>query len=304
MHADRWHILGAGAIGSLCTAALLDAGQAATLVLRDETALARWQASGGLHWTSLAGERRFLTPQAETASQQDTIRALLLCTKAYDAREALGAVVERLAPGSPVVLLVNGLGVREELLAHWPGLDIFPATTTEGALRLAPFDVKHTGTGTTLFGQSGTREAPPWFEAWQAGALAASWSADIDAALWQKLAINCAINPLTALHRCPNGELATPALAEQVRALCKEIATILSALSYKALADHLEAAVFDVIRGTAANRSSMLQDLEAGRRTEVDYITGHLVSQAAVLGLKLPHNEALLAEVRALEPAR
>ena len=51
MHADRWHILGAGAIGSLCTAALLDAGQAATLLLRDETALARWQAeSVGRHW--------------------------------------------------------------------------------------------------------------------------------------------------------------------------------------------------------------------------------------------------------------
>ena len=124
------------------------------------------------------------------------------------------------------------------------------------------------------------------------------WDADIDQALWLKLAINCAINPLTAVHGCLNGELAQrPELAMEVRRLCEEIAAISRAAGYTSAAANLEQAVTDVIAGTANNRSSMLQDVQDGHRTEIDYITGYLLCVARRHGIAAPCNQSLFERV-------
>ncbi|HEY7775104.1 MAG TPA: ketopantoate reductase C-terminal domain-containing protein, partial [Kineobactrum sp.] len=129
------------------------------------------------------------------------------------------------------------------------------------------------------------------------------WTQDIHQALWRKLAINCAINPLAALHRCRNGELAAnAALAHEVESLCTEIKTIGIAAGQAAAVEQLQAQVAAVIAGTADNRSSMLQDVVAGRETEIDYLCGYLVRVADQLGLRAPRNEAMLRAVQALLP--
>ena len=117
------------------------------------------------------------------------------------------------------------------------------------------------------------------------------------ACLWRKLAINAAINPLTALLRCTNGELAGDP-ADRVRRLCTEISAVARAAGMGRAVESLENVVFEVIHNTADNRSSMLQDVEAGRPTEIDYITGWLVEQANRLGMDVPANAALLEQVK------
>ena len=119
--------------------------------------------------------------------------------------------------------------------------------------------------------------------------------------VWEKLAVNCAINPLTAVHDCRNGELLSrPELAREVDALCNEIARVSEAAEFAPIAAGLRARVEEVIRNTASNHSSMLQDCRAGRTTEINYITGQLLRVADLHGIAAPRNRSLLEQVKRL----
>ena len=226
------------------------------------------------------------------------ITHLLVATKAYDARAAVADVAHRLAPDGVVLLLVNGMGLAQQLRADWPDLAIFCGTSTAGAYTRAAQHIVQAGQGETRIGRQGEQAAPPWFELWRRGVANCVWDAAIDTALWQKLAVNCVINPLTALHRCPNGALATqPALARQVQQLCSEVSAISEAAGFAGVACTLSDTVASVIAGTADNRSSMLQDIEHRRPTEIDYITGYLLHVAAQHGIGAPLNRALFKEI-------
>jgi 2-dehydropantoate 2-reductase len=204
-----------------------------------------------------------------------------------------------LDPQCVVVLLINGMGVFEELAEQWPGLEIYCGVTTEGAYRIAPQHIRHSGRGQTRLGQR-LRTAPPlWFEQWQRAIQPCLWDGDIDAALWLKMAVNCAINPLTAVHHCRNGELAANAtLAKQVKLVCAEVATISRAAGYAETAKNLEAIVSGVIADTAENHSSMLQDVQRGQHTEIDYITGYLLRVAERHNIAAPNNRALFERIK------
>jgi len=142
-------------------------------------------------------------------------------------------------------------------------------------------------------------EAPPWFDHFARGLDNCVWDPEIDAALWMKLAVNSVINPLTALHRCRNGELVTRAdLAARVAPLCEEVARICAAGGFAGVAAALPETVAAVIAGTSGNRSSMLQDVEAGRPTEIDYINGYLLQVAEGHGIEAPCNRELVEEIQ------
>jgi 2-dehydropantoate 2-reductase len=83
----------------------------------------------------------------------------------------------------------------------------------------------------------------------------------------------------------------------EVRRLCEEIAAISRAAGYTSAAEGLEQAVTDVIAGTANNRSSMLQDVQGGHRTEIDYISGYLLAVARRHGIAAPGNQSLFERV-------
>lgn len=289
-----WHILGAGAIGSLFAAYLQRGGCEVVLIDHHEPAPDRrlFEISG------LPPCGNFDFP-VSAPGEPTPIARLLVTTKAYQVVPAVAAIAHRLNRDSTVVLMVNGRGFIEELQAQHPWLAPCCATTTEGAFRRAAKVIEHAGRGTTRVGRLGEQHAPAWFEDWQSQVPDCHWEPDIEHALWRKLAINAAINPLTAVHRVRNGDLASnPELAVQVRALCAEIAQLGRACGQQLAVSQLETAVFDVIDATADNRSSMLQDVLAGRPTEIDYITGWLVRLAHGIGMELPMNEALLQQVR------
>jgi 2-dehydropantoate 2-reductase len=200
-----------------------------------------------------------------------------------------------LGPGCVVLLLVNGMGLAEPLAVDWPHLDIYCGTSTEGAYTVATQHICHAGRGETRIGRPGQAEPPPWFGQWAGAIEPCLWDQQIVAAQWAKLAVNCVINPLTALRGCVNGALAQrPELAARVATLCEEVASIVNAAGYADIAAALPQQVASVIAGTAGNRSSMLQDMLHGRRTEIDYITGYLLQVADQFGIAAPHNRALL----------
>lgn len=282
-----WHVLGAGSLGGLWAARLFRGGEPVRLILRDRTRLAQYRARGGLHLTE--GEITSLYPlPAETPEAANPIRRLLLACKSYDAEDAIASVAARLEPEAEILLLQNGLGSQDAVAARIPRARCLRASTTEGAFRETDFHVVAAGAGQTWIGdQLGSHTPPPWLETLTALGFPLRWTDDIDARLWRKLAINCAINPLTVLHRCRNGELRQQ--LPEVTALCDELVALLEAMGLAPAAQGLQQEVEAVIAATAHNRSSMLQDVERGQRTEVSYLLGHALPIAQRLRLPVPH---------------
>ncbi len=298
---STWHVLGSGSLGGLWAARLAAAGLPVELLLRDRQRLAEYRAAGGLTFER-DGHCRQLALPAQPLDEPAPIRRLLLASKAYDAAAAARALRPRLAPGAEVLLLQNGLGSQDAVAALLPQARCIFASSTEGAFRRRDFHVVFAGSGHTWLGTAPPTPSPGWLgELAQAG-IPASWSDDILARLWRKLALNCAINPLTVLYGCRNGEL--QAHAVEVAALCCELVELLTACGQAAATDGLQTEVERVIAATAANYSSMYQDVAAGRRTEIAYLLGHACREAQRRGLGLPRLEDLARRLRAHLAAR
>ena len=298
---STWHILGAGSLGGLWAARLARAGLPVRLILRDQARLAHYRAAGGL--TLVEDGQASLHPiPAEIPASEAPIRRLLLACKAYDAEAAVAGLAPRLLPGAEIILLQNGLGSQDAVAARLPRAHCVFASSTEGAFRESDWRVLFAGRGHTWLGVPGERRAPDWLEDLQAAGIPHDWSGDILQKLWRKLALNCAINPLTVLHDCRNGGLRD--YPQQVAALCDELTRLLQACGQADAATDLHRDVLRVIDGTAANFSSMHQDVARGRRTEIGFLLGHALREAQRRQLDLPHLQQLLQQLRAHLAAR
>ena len=131
--------------------------------------------------------------------------------------------------------------------------------------------------------------------------MATTVTADILHRLWAKLFINVGINALTAIHGCLNGDLLTiPGVAERMQTAVDEAEQVARASGIAVNGDPFTATV-EVCRRTAANISSMLQDVRRRRRTEIDAINGTVVRVGQTLGLETPENLRLVQQIRAIE---
>jgi 2-dehydropantoate 2-reductase len=288
---STWHILGAGSLGSLWACRLARAGKAVRLILRDGQRLQAYQQAGGLTLVEQDQPRHYAIP-AETAQAQGPIHRLLVACKAYDAAPAIASVAPRLAEGAEVLLLQNGLGSQDEVADLVPHARCIFASSTEGAFREGDWQVHFAGHGFNWLGDPRNPTIPAWFDDLHEAGIPAEWTVDILTRLWRKLALNCAINPLTVLHECQNGGLLGH--LGEVDALCAELVQLLRRCGQPEAADELSEEVQRVILATAANYSSMYQDVRAGRRTEVHYLLGHACRAAGRHGLQLPQLEHLL----------
>lgn len=290
-----WHILGAGALGSLWATRLARAGLPVRLILRSAQRLDEYQRAGGLGLRENDNLERFDIP-AELPDAPTTIRRLLVACKAYDAEAAVSQIAARLAPGAELLLLQNGLGSQQAIAERWPQARCIFVSSTEGAYRETDFQALFAGRGQNWLGDPHGGAAPAWLGELDLAGIAQTWSTEILSRLWRKLALNCAINPLTVLHDCRNGELLQhPA---QLAALSEELGRLLVASGQPAAANDLENEVLRVIEATAANYSSMHQDVRLGRRTEIAYLLGHACATAQTLGLPTPKLHALHQRLR------
>ncbi|MHC5348995.1 putative 2-dehydropantoate 2-reductase [Metapseudomonas furukawaii] len=291
-----WHILGAGSLGSLWTTRLARAGVPVRLILRDPRRLAAYQAAGGLTLVDQGQARRHAIP-AELPTADGPIQRLLVACKAYDAEAAVAPLLPRLSPDAELVLLQNGLGSQDAVALGAPHARCVLASSTEGAFREEDFRVVFAGQGFTWLGDPLRPGAPAWLGDLSAAGIPHAWTPDILSRLWRKLALNCAINPLTVLHDCRNGGLLEhPA---EVAVLCSELVELLQRCGQPAAAENLLEDVQRVIQATAANFSSMHQDVASGRRTEISYLLGHACATAARHHVAVPHLDRLHERLKA-----
>lgn len=285
-----WHILGAGSLGTLWATRLARAGLPVRLILRDIDRLHDYATAGGLTLVEQGVASSYAIP-GETPDSPGPIRRLLVACKAYDAESAVAGVAHRLAPDAELILLQNGLGSQEAVAAQVPQARCISASSTEGAFRDGDWRVVFAGHGYTWLGDASHPVAPFWLDDLEAAKIPHEWSADILTRLWRKLALNCAINPLTVLHDCRNGGLQDHHC--EVATLCAELTELLERCGQPAAADNLQQEVERVISATAANFSSMYQDVASKRRTEISYLLGHACKVAQRHQLNLPHLQQL-----------
>jgi 2-dehydropantoate 2-reductase len=255
---------------------------------------------GGISVTADTSRSR-IPVDGELANEGPPITTLLVCVKAHQTLSAINGLGHRLAAGSRVIFMQNGMGQLSEIAAHYPDIEIYPAVTTEGAWRRAPFCIVHAGRGETWFGpyrcDDFEHQPTDLIRSFRASGLTTHWDPDIALRQWHKLAVNCVVNPLTALLRCPNGGLLKAEAKAPLSELCLEVERVTKARGVT-LSAPLRDLVEEVLRATAKNRSSMLQDFEAGRETEIDYISGFMVREAEALGIPVPTNRLCIDLVR------
>lgn len=223
---------------------------------------------------------------------------LLVTLKAWQVSEAITNLQPLLPADCPILLLHNGMGIVDEL--HDLKQPIIMGITTHAAKRDGNI-IRHVAQGITRIGPGSPdchhlnfladtlHEALP----------DVAWHNIITPAQWEKLAVNCAINPLSVIHNCTNGELL--AHQDEIAGICNEIAMVMLHEGLHTSAASLLNYVLNVIHSTAENTSSMLQDMRARQRTEIDYITGYVLRRARRLGLSVPENNRIFTLIKQKE---
>lgn len=293
----QWSLLGCGALGGVVASLLTISGQPTRVLLRDHH---QSTLHPGTDFTSLEGQVQLLNIERGFVSKPGKIKRLLVMTKASQVIAALTPLAGKLDAAVPIVLLHNGMGIAEQVVEMFPHNPVIAGVTSHGAMRCGHFVFRHTGKGETWLG--------PINEAAKAhAALAdelalalgqAGWDEHVLVRQWQKLAINCAINPLTALYKLKNGELAGPRFADVLQQICVEVADVMCAEGIATTAEELQRRAMTVVELTADNYSSMYQDMELGRETEIEAITGFLLSKAAKHGIAVPVNQGLYQAIK------
>jgi 2-dehydropantoate 2-reductase len=225
----------------------------------------------------------------------------LILVKSRQTEHAAQLARQILAPNGLALTLQNGLGNLEILTAvlgpHHAALGI----TSQGATMLQPGTVRHAGHGPThLAYTTQTKErltaVTNLFN--QAG-LTTHLVDNVDSLVWGKLAVNCGINPLTALLRVPNGFLAENEPAKQVMmAAARETAVVAQALGITLPYPDAGQRALEVAQATAANHSSMLQDVLRGAPTEIEAICGAVVGNGRRASIPTPINSKLLRMIK------
>ena len=294
------HVLGAGAVG-LSFAFHLSQHNRITLVTRNKK-----------NDTFYYQEDETVTPitaniaDITSLTSQDPISICFICVKAYQLIDAFNVIQPYLTPEAKIIISHNGITDLSEITSQLSTTQsLYFMSTSRGALKASSSTVVQPGIGATYLGACNT-EAENNINTFYRAVFAESISHsaihhDITLLRWQKLMVNIAINPLTALHQVQNGQLLKPNYATQVMNLLNEACFIADKLGIDIpLADALNSA-YTVMRQTRSNNSSMAQDLKLGRKTEIEAICGYIVGEAKKLGLDAPYNRTMLEQINRLE---
>ncbi len=296
-------IIGAGAMGSLFGGLLAESGMNVRL-LDIWAEHIRAMEKNGLS-IEREGRTRYVPVNASTGPE-NMGNADLTVVFVKSTQTASAARTAALVAGDSglILTLQNGMGNAEKLSEVVDSRRIIAGTTAHGATLLGPGRIRHAGKGPTVMG-SWSGDQDPGLEAiakiFTRAGISVKLTDNIQTVIWEKLLINVGINAVTALTGIKNGQLLDlPVTQALVHAAVEEAMAVARALDIKVRKDAVDL-VLGIAKATATNRSSMGQDVDNRRRTEIDAINGAVVRKAARLGLKAPVNQTLTALVETLQ---
>ncbi|TDE23244.1 2-dehydropantoate 2-reductase [Vibrio owensii] len=286
-------ILGPGAVGALWATKLKLAGHNVSL----------WGRSSNSEQLLQLDDNPAINFSNQHIPSVQNADLIVVTVKAWQVETAIEPLLPYINTDTIIMLMHNGMGTAQLIEAKLADNPLIVATTTHGAYKPSKEQVLHTGQGNTQLGGFNAKGAQCDFlaEVMNHALPEVNWNPNINAALWAKLAINCAINPLTAIHQCKNGELAAPEFATELANITRELVEVMNKEGIKIDFDSLQTTVLQVVNATAANYSSMRQDVFHQRRTEIDFITGYLLKAAEKHQISTPKNAKLYQRIKQIE---
>ncbi len=308
-------IVGPGATGCLFAGYLAKSGQDVWLL--DKPGLKRTEkiADEGIKIEGISGNHKIkvnITSKLEDIKKPELV---MICVKSYDTEAAIKHIKPVLGDTTYVLTLQNGLGNIETIAEVVGENNIIGGVTSHGVTLLGDGHVKHAGKGETVIGRwqpSGKKSTKQWkiprrtlediADIFKDAGFPAKVSDKLRDIVWSKLIINVGINALTAVTRLNNGcltefESSRQILKQAVLEASKVARRKKISLDYSDPVKKTES----VCTATAANISSMLQDILKKKKTEIDYINGAIVREGEDLGIPAPVNSILTDLVKTIE---
>lgn len=310
IHAMKTVILGAGALGCAMGAALTEAGHEVWLVNRGQAHVDAMN-QHGLTVRENGVDRSVRVHAATHCAQVDLrsgpVELILVLVKSFHTREAMASVQPLLHASTLVVSLQNGLG-HEDILAEVVGAErVLAGKTYAGGVMLGAGHIMagtrgkdtHVGELNGQVSERVTRLAQVFTDA----GLQTHVSDNILGTMWDKLLVNVATGALSAITRLPYGELYTlPEVQTCALAAVAEAMAVASAHGVTLRTQAPLQAWEQAAAGLPATfKASMLQSLEKGSVTEVDFVNGAVVRWGARLGVATPVNQTLVACLKGIE---
>ncbi|MGH9147353.1 MAG: ketopantoate reductase family protein [Vicinamibacterales bacterium] len=302
----RVAVVGAGAVGGYFGGMLARAGAHVTLIGRP-VHVDVW-ARDGLFLDSINFQESVpVAASTEVAACADA-DLVHFSVKSLDTEKTAQQLARHVRGDASIVSLQNGVDNVERIRAA-AALDPIAAVVYVASSMPVPGRVKHSGRGDLLIGDLPGRSAPPreaavasvsnWFEA---AGVPCRVSRNIDADLWTKLIVNAALNAISAVVGAPYGDIvATADSRETVRQLVNECVAVARAGGVSLPEVDFVEMVLRFAEKAGQVFSSTAQDLDRGKRTEVDALNGLVVRRGAALGVPTPVNQSLLALVKLRE---
>lgn len=298
-------VIGPGAMGCLHAALLAEGGVRVGLLDH------RRERAGLIDQRGVIVERREKSVTVPVRCSADpaelpTQTLAIVLVKAYDTEEAVRHAMPALGEQTSVLTLQNGLGNRERICELVPEAHVLAGTTTTGATLLADGHVREAGRGFAQVGSAtgNARRVRETVALLERAGIDCEATEAVDDVLWAKAIVNAGVNPLTALTGLRNGKLLEMQPLRQALGAVVEEAAAVARTEGIFVREDIVRLVEGVCRQTAENRSSMLQDVRGGRRTEIEHINGEIARRARQQGREAPLCALLTALVRGREEGR
>ena len=312
----RIAILGVGSLGGVVVGSLADSDAELVCVSRGRTAellesgLTLFTPEGTVEM--IPGERYQLVDSEEGPLKNDLIDSceVAIIVGKSGSTSSLSSIAEEMLSKNGVALSIqNGLG-NAGIVASRIGWDrVLAGSTTHSAFRDSDGGVHWTGRGSIILGNMNGNNpgkiSLKFISMLENCGLNPQWSVEIEREIWKKLMLNAAINPICSITGIKNGALAEiPDLWNMALETMREVEAVAESSGIDLTEVDNEELLREVIASTADNRVSMLQDLMAGRKTEIDEICGVVVSKGEELGIPTPRNKILHALIMGIEMSR
>jgi len=303
----RIAVVGAGAMGSIFGARFAAAGHEAVLVDVAAPLVEKLNADGV---TVVRGDEETVTrvPATSDPAAVGAVDLVVFCVKCYHTAAAAQAARPLVGPGTVVASLQNGWGNGDVLAGVFPPEQLAVGVTYNSGTVLDVGRVAHPGVGPTVIGPfagDGADGAERLAQALRDGGLEATVVDPVRPEIWKKLILNAATLPTAALAGMPAGTLtAHGPMHELVSDVARESVAVAQALGYAIDEAERVDAIHALLERAGPSKASMLQDFEAGRRTEIDVINGAVVRGGDETGTPVPLNRALVQLVQGWESRR
>jgi len=298
----RIAVVGAGAVGGYFGGLLARAGAPVAMIGRP--AFVEAVKKNGLFLDTLHFQESVRVEASADLSAVRGAEIVLFCVKTTDNAATARAIAPLLAPNALVLSFQNGVDNVEQIRAA-AAIEALPTVVYVAASVPEPGRVKHVGRGDLVFGPR-NEKTERVANLFSRADVPCKISDNIAGELWTKLIWNCALNAVSALGRAKYGQIAASADARKVvETVVDEVLAVARAADIHppGLEDPKAAiaGAFKIATQMAEALSSTAQDMNRGKRTEIDSLNGYISRRGAELGVPTPVNHALFALVKLAE---